>query len=74
MPRPEWIAERDANPLAACARRHGRDYVTPEDVREVLQGGLTHADVRYSLCQLVGRKFAGVEDLSLAMFVASERE
>ena len=50
------------------ARLHGRDYVTPEDVREALATGVSKTDMWLDVLQAIEAKAA--EDVSLCAFVA----
>lgn len=60
------------NVVTAIARRHKRDYITPEDVGDAL---LAHGatQVRLAVLEVLGNMTAfGAEDSSLCAFVAAE--
>ena len=58
------------NKLADRARQQGRDYVTPEDVGEMLKKYTCH-QVRFELLGILAEQFElGVEDASLCAFLA----
>ncbi len=63
------------NLIIEQAKTHGREYVTPEDVEDVLATGadinLVRRDVL--LC-LANQEPFGVEDRSLFAFVATEEQ
>lgn len=60
------------NKLADRAKEAGRDYITPEDVAEMLKLYCVH-QVRFELLGILAEQYdLGVEDARLCAFVAWE--
>lgn len=59
------------NSIVAIAIREGRQYITPEDVLEVLGGDTSAIQVMRDLLAIIGKQTpCGVEDPSLCAFIA----
>lgn len=58
--------------LVDYARSKGRDYITPEDVGEVLEAGGDAVGVAIDVLAAVGKQTVGLEDASLCAFLAWE--
>jgi len=60
------------NSIIEIAKKHGRNYITPEDISEALKLSRLSADkVRIEVLEILGKQTEyGVEDSSLCAFVA----
>jgi hypothetical protein len=61
----------EKNSLAAIAVRERRNYITPEDVSELLDGPTLPVKVMRDLLEIIGKRTDfGVEDAGLCAFIA----
>lgn len=60
------------NSIIEIAKKHGRDYITPEDVTEALKRSrFSSQKIRLEVLEVLGKQTeCGAEDSSLCAFVA----
>lgn len=68
----KWLARaRRGKPLIGMAKKAGRDYITPEDVQQAIDDGVSPIDVASAVLAVIGNQTQfGAEDPGLCAFVA----
>lgn len=63
------------NPLIEFAKTRSRNYIMPEDIGDLIDSGVSPADLVFPFLQILGKQIpcGGIEDTGLCAFVLWER-